>query len=108
MLGGDVGYTQCLGIIGYCLIPLVVTGLVVPLVSGYHYVALSIKVRLSLFSACLRIIEPFADARRTVGSILGRHIAMCGGTASQEAVDMVPGISTVHSLPLTLHGRVRD
>jgi len=43
MLGGDVGYTQCLGIIGYCLIPLVVTGLVAPLFSGMRILNILIK-----------------------------------------------------------------
>ena len=28
VLGGDVNYTQVLGVIGYCLIPLIITGLV--------------------------------------------------------------------------------
>ncbi|VDM61947.1 unnamed protein product [Angiostrongylus costaricensis] len=31
-LGGDVGYSQVLGVIGYCLIPLVVTGLLMSVV----------------------------------------------------------------------------
>ncbi|KAF1754745.1 hypothetical protein GCK72_021309 [Caenorhabditis remanei] len=35
-LGGDVGYSQVLGIVGYCLIPLVVTSLVTPLFSGFR------------------------------------------------------------------------
>lgn len=34
-LGGDVGYSQVLGIVGYCLIPLVVTSLITPLIGGY-------------------------------------------------------------------------
>jgi hypothetical protein len=46
MLGGDVGYTQCLGIIGYCLIPLVVTGLVAPLFASVRVVNVLIKVSL--------------------------------------------------------------
>uniref|UniRef100_A0A8R1IW46 Protein YIPF n=1 Tax=Caenorhabditis japonica TaxID=281687 RepID=A0A8R1IW46_CAEJA len=33
-LGGDVGYSQVLGIVGYCLIPLVVTSLITPIFSG--------------------------------------------------------------------------
>ncbi len=32
-LGGDVGYTQVLGIVGYCLLPLVVMALLIPVVS---------------------------------------------------------------------------
>ncbi|CAD6198361.1 unnamed protein product [Caenorhabditis auriculariae] len=38
-LGGDVGYTQVLGVIGYCLIPLVVMSLVIPLFSSVPIVA---------------------------------------------------------------------
>lgn len=33
VLGGDVGYGQCLGVIGYCLLPLVLTGLAAPLLA---------------------------------------------------------------------------
>ncbi|GMS81042.1 hypothetical protein PENTCL1PPCAC_3217 [Pristionchus entomophagus] len=33
-LGGDVGYSQVLGIVGYCLIPLVVIGLLYPIMSA--------------------------------------------------------------------------
>ncbi len=43
-LGGEVGYSQCLGVIGYCLIPLVVTGFILPIISKWHYLALSVKV----------------------------------------------------------------
>ncbi|MFH4979525.1 hypothetical protein AB6A40_006234 [Gnathostoma spinigerum] len=32
-LGGEVGYSQILGIVGYCLIPLVVIGAIIPVVS---------------------------------------------------------------------------
>ncbi|CAB60403.3 Protein YIPF [Caenorhabditis elegans] len=35
-LGGDVGYSQVLGIVGYCLIPLVVTSLITPLFSSFR------------------------------------------------------------------------
>jgi len=34
-LGGDVGYTQVLGIVGYCLIPLVMVALFIPLIARY-------------------------------------------------------------------------
>lgn len=43
-LGGEVGYSQVLGIVGYCLIPLVVVGVVLPLVSRWHYIAMFFKV----------------------------------------------------------------
>ncbi|CAB3398875.1 unnamed protein product [Caenorhabditis bovis] len=35
-LGGDVGYSQVLGIVGYCLIPLVVTSTIAPLFSNFR------------------------------------------------------------------------
>ncbi|CAI4226113.1 unnamed protein product [Auanema sp. JU1783] len=38
-LGGDVGYSQVLGVIGYCLIPLVCTGFFSSLLSRFHYIS---------------------------------------------------------------------
>lgn len=35
-LGGEVGYSQVLGIVGYCLIPLVVIGLLFPVFSRFY------------------------------------------------------------------------
>ncbi|CAJ0576137.1 unnamed protein product, partial [Mesorhabditis spiculigera] len=35
-LGGDVGYSQVLGIVGYCLIPLVVTGVFMSLLKSFQ------------------------------------------------------------------------
>uniref|UniRef100_A0A914UR13 Protein YIPF n=1 Tax=Plectus sambesii TaxID=2011161 RepID=A0A914UR13_9BILA len=43
-LGGEVGYSQVLGIVGYCLIPLVVVGVILPLVSRWHYIAVFFKI----------------------------------------------------------------
>lgn len=43
VLGGEVGYSQCLGVIGYCLIPLVVTGFLIPIFSSWHYFAMMLK-----------------------------------------------------------------
>lgn len=45
VLGGDVGYTQCLGVIGYCLIPLVITGLTLPLIASWRYLHMAVKVK---------------------------------------------------------------
>jgi len=43
VLGGEVSYSQVLGIVGYCLIPLVVIGLFLPFVRRWHYVAIICK-----------------------------------------------------------------
>uniref|UniRef100_A0A023FQC4 Protein YIPF n=2 Tax=Amblyomma TaxID=6942 RepID=A0A023FQC4_AMBCJ len=43
VLGGEVSYSQCLGVIGYSVLPLVVTATVLPLVRPFHYVELTFK-----------------------------------------------------------------
>ncbi|ELU10596.1 hypothetical protein CAPTEDRAFT_215340 [Capitella teleta] len=43
VLGGEVYYAQCLGVIGYCLLPLTIIALILPLFSQMHYVGLFFK-----------------------------------------------------------------
>lgn len=43
VLGGEVNYSQCLGVIGYSVLPLVVTATTLPLVSSFHYLGVLIK-----------------------------------------------------------------
>lgn len=43
VLGGEVNYSQCLGVIGYSVLPLVVTATTLPLVRPFHYVELVFK-----------------------------------------------------------------
>ncbi|XP_064489640.1 protein YIPF4-like [Ornithodoros turicata] len=43
VLGGEVNYSQCLGVIGYSVLPLVVTATALPLVSSLHYIGLLMK-----------------------------------------------------------------
>ncbi|WAR18364.1 YIPF4-like protein [Mya arenaria] len=43
VLGGEVSYSQCLGVIGYSVLPLVLTGLILPLFAAFHYIAHLIK-----------------------------------------------------------------
>ncbi|XP_013394365.1 protein YIPF4 [Lingula anatina] len=44
VLGGEVTYSQCLGIIGYSLLPLVVMGTLLPLVHSFYYISMVLKV----------------------------------------------------------------
>ncbi|XP_002740526.1 protein YIPF4-like [Saccoglossus kowalevskii] len=44
VLGGEVTYSQCLGVIGYSLLPLLVTATVMPLVHSFYYLAFLIKI----------------------------------------------------------------
>eukprot|EP00058_Branchiostoma_floridae_P025037 XP_002610527.1 hypothetical protein BRAFLDRAFT_65694 [Branchiostoma floridae] len=41
--GQKVSYSQCLGVIGYSLLPLIVTASALPLVRPFHYVSLLVK-----------------------------------------------------------------
>ncbi|VDM98427.1 unnamed protein product [Thelazia callipaeda] len=41
-LGGEVGYGQVLGIVGYCLIPLVVIGLLISLLSSFPSISIAL------------------------------------------------------------------
>jgi len=43
VLGGEVNYSQCLGVIGYSLLPLVLIALVLPALHNLHYVELLFK-----------------------------------------------------------------
>ncbi|KAK6030731.1 hypothetical protein OSTOST_03126 [Ostertagia ostertagi] len=42
-LGGDVGYSQVLGVVGYCLIPLVVTGFLMTVVARFVYISYRVE-----------------------------------------------------------------
>lgn len=48
VLGGNVNYSQCLGVIGYSVLPLVLIGLILPLTSTLPYIHSLIKVRMFL------------------------------------------------------------
>ncbi|XGW05249.1 hypothetical protein V3C99_015992 [Haemonchus contortus] len=43
-LGGDVGYSQVLGVVGYCLIPLVVTGFLMTVVTRFKMLSLALGI----------------------------------------------------------------
>ncbi|KAL3872706.1 hypothetical protein ACJMK2_035912 [Sinanodonta woodiana] len=43
VLGGEVTYSQCLGVIGYSVLPLVITALVLTIFRTFHYVSMLIK-----------------------------------------------------------------
>ncbi|XP_067938957.1 protein YIPF4-like [Watersipora subatra] len=43
VLGGDVNYSQCLGVIGYSVLPLLVVGLMLPLTHSIHWLHNAIK-----------------------------------------------------------------
>ncbi|ETN79583.1 Yip1 domain protein [Necator americanus] len=43
-LGGDVGYSQVLGVVGYCLIPLVVTGALITVVAKFKTLSLTLGI----------------------------------------------------------------
>lgn len=43
VLGGEVSYSQCLGVIGYSVLPLVITAAILPLFRRFHYVSLLLK-----------------------------------------------------------------
>ena len=44
-LGGDVNYSQCLGVIGYSVLPLFVVGLILPVTHSLPWLHFIIKVR---------------------------------------------------------------
>lgn len=44
VLGGEVGYSQCLGVIGYSLLPLIITGGVLVLVKDIEILAFLVRV----------------------------------------------------------------
>ncbi|CAJ0922994.1 unnamed protein product, partial [Mesorhabditis belari] len=66
-LGGEVGYSQVLGIIGYCLIPLVVTGLLMSLFKSFRFVSFlfgTFGIGWSVYSAgALLCIEELTEKR---------------------------------------------
>ncbi|KFD65340.1 hypothetical protein M514_08213 [Trichuris suis] len=43
-LGGEVNFPQCLGVIGYCLIPLVLTASTLPLLKRSHFLSHATKI----------------------------------------------------------------
>ncbi|XP_022329402.2 protein YIPF4-like [Crassostrea virginica] len=43
VLGGEVSYSQCLGVIGYSVLPLVITAAILPLFRSFHFVSLALK-----------------------------------------------------------------
>ncbi|XP_062583628.1 protein YIPF4-like, partial [Saccostrea cucullata] len=43
VLGGEVSYSQCLGVIGYSVLPLVITAAILPLFRRFHYISLLLK-----------------------------------------------------------------
>ncbi|XP_023210802.1 protein YIPF4-like [Centruroides sculpturatus] len=43
VLGGEVSYSQCLGVIGYSVLPLVITATILPLLYSLVYVSMFIK-----------------------------------------------------------------
>lgn len=43
-LGGEVSYSQCLGVIGYSLLPLIITGLALPVVNYLPYIPHLVKI----------------------------------------------------------------
>ena len=45
VLGGEVGYSQCLGVIGYSLLPLIITAGVLLLVRSMELIAFPVRVR---------------------------------------------------------------
>ncbi|XP_053377460.1 protein YIPF4-like isoform X1 [Mercenaria mercenaria] len=51
VLGGEVSYSQCLGVVGYSVLPLVITALILPLFKAFHYVALLLKLLGVLWAA---------------------------------------------------------
>jgi len=43
VLGGEIGYSQCLGILGYCVIPLVIVATILPFLHSQFYPSLLVK-----------------------------------------------------------------
>uniref|UniRef100_A0A5S6QZ57 Protein YIPF n=1 Tax=Trichuris muris TaxID=70415 RepID=A0A5S6QZ57_TRIMR len=43
-LGGEVNFPQCLGVIGYCLIPIVLTACALPLLKRSYFMSYSVKI----------------------------------------------------------------
>ncbi|KJH50312.1 Yip1 domain protein [Dictyocaulus viviparus] len=63
-LGGDVGYSQVLGVVGYCLIPLVVTGFFMTVVSKFKILSFILGifgVMWSVYSAANGRLLPALD-----------------------------------------------
>lgn len=44
VLGGEVNYSQCLGVIGYSLLPLVILAIILPAVHHLHFTSLLLKI----------------------------------------------------------------
>ncbi|KAK6183559.1 hypothetical protein SNE40_011016 [Patella caerulea] len=43
VLGGEVTYSQCLGVIGYCILPLLVMATILPIVKSFYYLSFLLK-----------------------------------------------------------------
>ncbi|XP_076357485.1 protein YIPF4-like [Tachypleus tridentatus] len=43
VLGGEVNYSQCLGVIGYSVLPLIITATTLPLLNPFPYISLWVK-----------------------------------------------------------------
>ncbi|KAJ8309136.1 hypothetical protein KUTeg_014010 [Tegillarca granosa] len=43
VLGGEVSYSQCLGVIGYSVLPLVITATILPLFRSFYYISMALK-----------------------------------------------------------------
>ncbi|XP_033112233.1 protein YIPF4-like [Anneissia japonica] len=67
VLGGEVNYSQCLGVIGYSLLPMIFTGSLLPFISSLHYLALFVKffgVAWSSYSAgCLLVQDELKNRK---------------------------------------------
>ena len=50
VLGGDVNYSQCLGVIGYSVLPLFIVGLILPITHSLPWIHNFIKVSLCLLN----------------------------------------------------------
>ncbi|XP_064602904.1 protein YIPF4-like [Liolophura sinensis] len=51
VLGGEVNYSQCLGVIGYSVLPLVITASILPLLSTYKYISMTFRILGVLWAA---------------------------------------------------------
>ncbi|VDM40600.1 unnamed protein product [Toxocara canis] len=68
-LGGEVSYGQVLGVVGYCLIPLVTVGLFIPLISRFHILAVGLGcfgVLWSVYSAGILLCVEELQEKRTL------------------------------------------
>jgi len=52
VLGGEVNYSQCLGVIGYCVLPLVITATILPFAKQVPYLSPIVKLLGVCWAAC--------------------------------------------------------